>query len=438
MSRFIDIELTSRAADGSWTWRAVGTRQPRGALVPETVPEGASVGDTYRAEVESGIEGIDVIGLLPPRASRTSAKPEGRIEVIGAPRRGSDISVTLAPGSRRRRDEGDRPPRRDGPGRGEGRSRGPSAGRGRPEGTAAGRDRSERPGDGGRSGEGYRRSPADRPGDRGAPARRERERRPTVSMAHRNAALASLRPEQLPIAEAVLRGGIPAVRQSIDEQNASARASGKPPVAADAILKMAEELLPVVKLAEWKDRATSAQAAGRDLRLRELRAVVAASRTVILDEEGRALAKALQESLDGRVTALRDEWVGRIASALDDGRTLDALHVTGRAPEPGTRLSAELAVRLAEAAGAAMTPDLGAEEWLALLDAVVDSPVRRNVKPAGIPPIEGVGAAALNAAGLVPELAKLLGLRIPPPPPRRTMVRRSISSVTGGGRAAGS
>ena len=438
MSRFIEIELTSRTADGAWTWRAVGARQPKGTLVPGTAPEGASVGDNFRAEVETGIEGIDVVGLLPPKAARTPAQAEGRIEVIGAPRRGGDISVTLAPGSRRRRDEGDRPPRRDGPGRGEGRSRGPSTGRGRPEGATAGRGRSERPGEGGRGGEGQRRPPGDRPSDRGGPVRRERERRPTVSTAHRNAALASLRPEQLPIAEAVLRGGIPAVRQSIEEQNASARAAGKPPVAADAILKMAEELLPTVKLAEWKDRATSAHAAGRDLRLRELRAVVAAGRTVTLDEEGRALAKALQESLDSRVTALRDEWVGRISTALDEGRTLDALHVTGRAPEPGTRLSAELAVRLAEAAGTAMTADLHAEEWLALLDAVIDSPVRRNVKPAGIPPMEEVAAAALNAAGLVPELAKLLGLRIPPPPPRRTTVRRSISSVTGGGRAAGS
>jgi hypothetical protein len=459
MPRHIDIELTSHASDGSWTWRAVGARHPRGALVGGAVPAGASIGDTFRAEVESGIEGIEVVELLPPKPSRATARTEGRIEVIGAPRRSADISVTLAPGSRRRRDDGERPPRRDGPGRGEGRSRGPSAGRGRserPEGAPPGRDHAERPGPGrdhaerprpgrdraerpgsGRDGEARR--PAGRPaGDAAAPGRRDRERRPSVSTAHRNAALAGLRPEQLPIAEAILRGGIPAVRQSIDEQNASARAGGKPPVAADAILKIAENLLPVVKLAEWKDRATSAQSAGRELRLRELRAVVAGSRTVILDEEGRGLARSLQESLDHRVTALRDDWTGRITKALDEGRTLEALHVTARAPEPGTRLSAELAVRLAEAAGAAMTPDLAAEEWLELLDAVVDSPVRRTVKPVGVPKSELAATAALNAAGLLPALAHLLGLRIPPPPPRRTTVRRSISSLTGGGRAAGS
>ena len=85
-----------------------------------------------------------------------------------------------------------------------------------------------------------------------------------------------------------------------------------------------------------------------------------------------------------------------------------------------------------------MTAELPPAEWLALLDAVVESPVRRTVKPTGIPQADEVAAAARNAAGLVPELAKLLGLRIPPPPPRRMTVRRSISSLSGGGREAGS
>ena len=143
-----------------------------------------------------------------------------------------------------------------------------------------------------------------------------------------------MRPEQLPIAEAVLRGGMPAVRQSIDEQNTAARAAGRPAVASDAILKIAEELLPTLKLAEWKDRATSAQAAGAELRLRELRAVVAASRTVTLDDEARTLSRALQESLDHRVSALRDDWLSRMNGALDQGRTLDALRVSGRPPNP--------------------------------------------------------------------------------------------------------
>ncbi len=269
------------------------------------------------------------------------------------------------------------------------------------------------------------------PGERdGRPARGERPVAPT-STVHRNAMLATLRPEQIPIAEQLLRGGLQAVRQAIDTQNTAAKAAGKPPVASQALLAMADELLPTVRLADWKDRASVAQTAGKDYRLRELRAVVAASRTVNLDEEGRAMAKALQESLDQRTTALREEWLARITNALNDGRVQQAVEASIRPPEPGTRCPAELAVRLAAAAGEALSADKAPEEWMQLLDAVVASPVRRNVKPAGIPDDEVARQAARHAAGAVPALAKLLGLRIPPPPPRRVDTERRFSPTGG-------
>ena len=261
------------------------------------------------------------------------------------------------------------------------------------------------------------------------PARGERPTVPT-STVHRNAMLAALRPEQIPVAEQLLRGGLQAVRQAIDAQNSAAKAGGKPPVAADALLAIADDLLPTVRLADWKDRASVAQTAGKDYRLRELRAVVAASRTVNLDDEGRAMAKALRESLDQRTTALREEWLARITNALNDGRVQQAVEASIRPPEPGTRCPAELAVRLAAAAGEAMTADLAPEDWMRLLDAVVASPVRRTVKPAGIPEDEVARQAARHASGAVPALAKLLGLRIPPPPPRAAGERRF--SPTGG------
>jgi hypothetical protein len=156
--------------------------------------------------------------------------------------------------------------------------------------------------------------------------------------------------------------------------------------------------------------------------------VVTSARTVSLDEEARTIARALQESLDQRVRALREEWIGRMGKALDDGRVLDALRASARAPEPASRVPAELAVRLAEAAGAVMTAEAPPSDWTALLDAVVESPVRRTVKPKGVPDDPKAKDAARHAAGSVPELAKLLGLRIPPPPPRRP-----VGSRPGGG-----
>jgi len=257
-----------------------------------------------------------------------------------------------------------------------------------------------------------------------------------VAAAHRNAMLAALRPEQLPVAEQLLRGGMPAVRQAITEQNAAASRDGQPSLAAEPLMAMAEELLPQVNLASWKDRAVAAQLAGKEFRLRELRAVVAAARTLTLDEEGRAIAKTLQESLTQRQGALRDEWTGRMTAAIEGGRVLDALRLSARPPEPALRLSAELAVSLAAAASAAMTADLAPEAWMALLMAVLESPVRRSVKPVGVPDTAETKESARRAAGAVPELAKLVGLRIPPPPPRRTSVRQPVSAASGGGPAS--
>ncbi len=424
MSRRIDIELTSKSSDGSWTWRAAGARQPKGVLDAALVPDGDGVGSVLRADVETGLEGIEVLSLSPIKAKAPKEAADGRIEVVGTPRRAPDVSVILAPGSakRSRRRDGD-----DGEDRKDRKSSRRSEGTGgeRPSGGGRGAG-------GGGGAAGPRRPGGRRPTERGE-GRAARGERPVVptSTVHRNAMLATLRPEQIPVAEQLLRGGIPAVRQAIDAQNAAAKTSGKPPASSDALMAMAEELLPVVKLAEWKDRASVAQTAGKDYRLRELRAVVAASRTVILDDEGRALAKSLQESLDTRVTALRDEWLARIQNGIKEGRVLQALEASIRPPEPGTRCPADLAVQLAQAASEAMTADLAPEEWMRLLDTVVASPVRRTVKPAGIPDDEVAKQAARHAAGMVPALAKLLGLRIPPPPPRRVVTERRLSPAGG-------
>ncbi len=151
----------------------------------------------------------------------------------------------------------------------------------------------------------------------------------------------------------------------------------------DALLAMADELVPVVRLADWKDRASAAQTAGKDYRLRELRAVVAASRTVNLDDEGRATAKALQESLDQRTTALREEWLARITNALNDGRVQQAVEASIRPPEPGTRCPAELAVRLAGAAGEALYGREGTRG--------VDAAARRRRRVTGAPQREAGG-----------------------------------------------
>ena len=116
---------------------------------------------------------------------------------------------------------------------------------------------------------------------------------------HRNAALAELRPEQIPVAEQLLRGGIPAVRNAIEEQNARARAEGRAEVSPDPLLTLAEGLLPRLNLAGWKDRAVAARNVGKDAPLREVRSVVASASTVTLDDEGRELMGTLRDAFGG-------------------------------------------------------------------------------------------------------------------------------------------
>ncbi len=425
MPRRIEIELTSRTGDGVFTWRAAGAKQPKGTVATELVPEGVGVGDVVRAEVETGLEGVEIVAVL-PRHDKTEERPANRIELLSSERRGPDVVVSYAGGR----------PRRDDTSRAEGRvRRGGRPPSGAPRTPREGRARRDHAEEGGTHA-GSR--PEGRRTQAGGHERAEgrRERRPAISTVHRNAMLASLGPQELPIAEQLLRGGIPAVRQALDDQHAARPGDAAAAANRDAVLAVAEHLLPRVNLASWKDRAASAQAAGKELRLRELRAVVTAARAVTLDDEARTMARALQESLNQRVRMLSEEWIGRVTKALDDGRVVDAVRAAARPPEPSTRLPAELAVRLAEAASDAMTAETPLPQWITLLEAVVESPVRRNVKPRGIPADEQAKDAARHAAGLVPELAKLLGLRIPPPPPRRPASRGPSLTAAGGARPA--
>ena len=467
VARRIDIELTSKLDDGRYTWRAAGAREPRGTLDASILPERVHVGEVLRAEVDSGLDGVDVLSIV-PRKAPSPLDPRGEsIELIRPARAEPDVQVTLVSKGRGRRDGGrgddrdERGPR--GPRAPRDRERTPrqsgARDRTRPardgRGTADGRTderpgadrpaRSDRPVRADRPARSDRPSRADRPAraggppreraergaaERGGPPRRDARRAPTlpVSTTYRNTLLAELRPEQLPVAEQLLRGGLPAVRQAIDEQNRAALAQGKPTVAPETILAIAEDLLPLTSLAAWKDRAAAVQHAGSGVRLRDLRPVVTAARTVTLDEDGRGTLKELQSTLHAKLEALRTQWLAKVTGLLERGELAEALQVVAKPPDSTMRCPAELATALAAAAGVALSADLTATAWIHLLDAVVASPMRRSVHPAGIPAAEEAQAAAVRAAGHVPALAKLLGMRIPPPPPPAAARKPALSA----------
>ena len=420
MSRRIEIEITSLNGDVA-TWRAAGAKLPKGVLQASLVPGGPVVGSVYRADVEQYMEGLEILSVLPPKTASPLDPRKERLERIVTHKDVPDVTVTYASKGRG--------PRRDGEGRSEGRSegrrdgakRGPrpaTAERGerserRPEGGAGDRPRTERPR--------TERPRSDRPrGDRPHGDRADRPRGPVaapVATVYRNAFLATLSPEQLPVAEQLLRGGMPSVRAAVAEQNKNATAQGRPTIDPATIDRIAEDLLPKTTLAMWKDRASGALSAGKELRLRDLRAVVTSAKTTTLDEEARAQLKELQALLSARLEVLRTQWTEKLDAAMASGNLAEALRLVARPPDMSTRISSEVASALVAGVSAALTAEQDVAVWSELVTLTVETSIRRNVKPLGIPADESAKALAVKNAGAIPELAKLLGMKVPPPPP---------------------
>lgn len=251
-----------------------------------------------------------------------------------------------------------------------------------------------------------------------------------MTTTYRNALLATLSPEQLPVAEQLLRGGMPAVRSAVAEQNKNATTQGRPTIDASTIERIAEDLLARTNLALWKDKAAGAIGAGRELRLRDLRAVVTAAKTVSLDDEGRTQLKELQTNLTARLEILRTQWNEKLEAAVSSKNVPEALRLVARPPDMSTRVSAEMATKVVAITSEALTADLDPAKWQEIVNLTVDTSIRRNVKPVGIPNDEASKALAVKNAGAIPEFAKLLGMKVPPPPPptrapRRTATRRA-------------
>ena len=432
MPRRIEIELTSARDDGTWTWRAAGAKQPKGVLDAKLLYEGAKVGDVVKAEAEIELDGITVLAVLAPKEKKEES---GRLAVLGPDRKDpppiTSSLVAKRPGDRRDRPprdrdgRGDRPPRdRDRPGgdrppRDRDRERSPRPPRDRQPAEGRDGDRGRPRPDRGPRPDGQRRERTPRP-DRAASDAppKPKPKRLSPGSTHRRAVLDSLAPEQRAVADQLVRGGMPALRQSIATQNAQAKEAGTPEIKAEPLLAMGEDLLPRLKVAEWMDRAEAAAAIVEEIGLRDLRSVVASAESVARDDQTRLLAGTLREALTRRVKADEEAWVAEIGTALDDNRVVRALRVSARGPEPSSRVPAELATRLAEAASAAMSPDTVADRWITMIDAVSASPVRRSVKPVGLPADApaSLAEAAKAAAGQIPALAPLLGLKMPPPP----------------------
>ena len=397
----IEIELTSSKEDGSWTWRALGAREPRGSLDGALLAEPAAVGDVLRVETDQFLDGMTVTAILPPRDKRSSPV---LLELLDNAGEEPDVTTRLVGGKRRRDHEasgGERKPRKGG------RSR---DARGRSERKPQGEGRDER----NRKGRGGRQGHDDAPTAPKAP----RLRPPRT---HRNAAVKALPDEQRLVGRILLHGGIPGLRAEIARQNEAAGSAGEPEIPAEILLTLGERLQPGLHAAEWRDRAEAAEAGLAEVDLRDLRSVVVAAESGARGDEARSLAERLRSGLAERVEREHEAWLAEVVRVLGEGRVVRALRLSSRPPKAGAPMPKDLLDRLAEAAAAGMTADTGQDRWGTMLDAVASSPVHERVVPAGLPaePNKDLLALVRRFSLRVPAIAAAFGVEPAPAPTNR-------------------
>jgi hypothetical protein len=382
------------------------------------------VGDQLRVETEHDVDGIRVLSVVP---SKEKSARTGLLELLPTDERFEPVVQHRVPGGR-----GDGPPRR------------PRRDRDR---DGERREGDRRPREGGERRDGERRERGERGPRREGGEDRRRQRphftpppevpqrpkpkRLRPGKQHRTEVLAATPEEQRPVAELALQG-MAAVRQRTREDNARLKAEGKPEMPEAAVMRMAEELLPRLRVADWLDRAEAAQRQLEHLDLRDLRSVVAASDDPVVarDESTRELAATLKSAL---VTKQDEElalWLADVEAALDVGRVVRALRLSSQPPKAGVPFPGSLANRLADATTASLQPTDGPDRWSAVLEAVAFSPVRTLVAPAAPPEARSdeLMATVKRLAPLLPQVAALFGVEVPAhaptPKPLRPTPRR--------------
>ena len=382
------------------------------------LPADAQAGSVLKADAEVELDGITILSVA---TGKEKAAKSGLLEFIPSDKPFEAVTQQLA--KRDRNDRGDRGDRRDRPPRRDGapsRRSSPASRRRRRSwrtagGRTAGGDRPER---GPRPDRGPRPERRSRPNFAAPPElpQRPKPKRLKPGRAHRNAVLADLPEEQRPVAERALQGGIPAVRQAVNEQNARLKAEGKPEVPAAGLLAMAEQLLPRLRVAEWLDRADAAKADVDDLDLRDLRSVVAAAEDPMVsrDETTREIATELKAALITKQERELALWFEDIDAAIGVGRVIRALKLSSQPPKAGVRFPTELAGKLAAATTANLTTDAFADRWVAVLEAAAFSPVRAHVLPTAKPTqVNDELLATVKRVGpLLPQIAALFDIEV--------------------------
>ena len=365
----IDVEITSKRENGDWTWRAVGARQPKGTINASLVPTESAVGSQFSVETEHYLDGIVVTKVFDKK--QTSGKGE-TLEILGSGKENDLVTTKLAKNKKNKKFSKDSP--------------------------SSNSRRNERSGDKksfvkkdkpvSNSNKKVRNAGGRKPqnGKKQQSANQfPKSKRLKAKRHHRNEALKQLPDEMNRIAEILVQKGLPGLRDSIDAQNEIAKKAGEPEIPNDLLLKLAEQIYPNLRTAEWLDRADGALRGMESVDLRDIRSVIVASENVQKNDSVRSLSEALKEGFNKRVESDQNNWLKEVISTLKEGRVVRALRLSSRPPKAGFPLPEDLLQALTEATNKALTSDATQSRWGTIAEAAAFSPVHDKVVPEGVP-----------------------------------------------------
>jgi hypothetical protein len=389
----MDIEVTSTRPDGTFTWRQAGAKAPKGSGGADVLPADAKVGDVLRAEIDMDMDGPVVVSLSPVKQRERNVK---LLTITGS---GAEFKPVTEVSTNRRSKSSDK------------------------RGDKRGDKRTDKRSD--------NRGPADtsRAGAPGAARRQftppppELAKRPRAARlhplnVHRKAVLEALKPEERVLAEKALAGGIGAVRQAVNKQNALLVKDGKPKINSDSLVNLVVELLPRLRVAEWHDSVDAVEKIIETVDLRDLRAVVARSNDPSLMKDASLTEKRelLRAALERRQASEMQNWVDDLRAAVDVGRIVAALKIAAQPPKAGSRPPDDLRPRLVALTLEQLSPLTTSDRWVIVLEALAFAPIHNEVVPTGVPATVSpeLTATVQRLAPAIPRIAALFGVEIAP------------------------
>ena len=376
MSSRIEIEITSAIDAESFTWRAVGAREPKGTIPSTLLPSAVSVGEKFRVEADFLIDGIEITKVLPKKTERSEPV---LLEVLGTKK--SEPGVTTSLASKKTRQKG----KKSKNGERSDRKRTVSA-------KASEKSKTRK--------ESFAKKTSNK--KRVKNVNKPRGKRLKPKKVHRNNVISDLPELHQSLAKEVLIGGVPKLRDLIKKMDL-------PPGFDVELLKYAEEINTELKTAEWLDRAEAVLKNSGDVDLRDFRSVVAAAdrwaRSDTLKEKRVELEKQLHE----RISNEHQRWLNEINAAINEEKAVRALNLSSHPPKPGTPLPEGLSVKLIGLANSALSSSDSPARWEVVLQAVAYSPVRLKIVPEGLPdkPTAELISTVRRLKNRIPEIAKI-------------------------------